>query len=242
MGNKLNIPTPTPAIFPLKLVGQENIIPYNPKLNPAEVNAGFLAAGGLSAASTFISEFLTKRFISEPAEPVKKPALNIPSVNDSMATVAGAALNGTPLFSNLEITGKSWTDFNKNSKSYADMVFNTVIITCQQQKNIVETQIQGSDDGAVIEYSGMNNYNVTINIVVVGNNNNGIYPQSDAEEIIKMLTSPVSVKVSSWYLLMLDIQELVIVDYTIGQVEGGISQQPITIQAKSIKNHTLVIQ
>lgn len=245
MNEFINIPTPIPeqyeqlkaSAFNLKNVAIGKAINYIPEkyqdateklMNPPTVQ-------------DLIEEYLLEKYPDAPT-PIDGQLKSVPIVQDNrMPTVSGATLSGTPLYSNLEITGRNYTGFDGVVRGYRDMRFETVIITCQQQKNIIETQIQGSDDGAVIEYSSLNNYVVTINLIIVGNQN-GVYPQTAVEELIKALTAPVSLKVSSWYLLMMDIQELVVTSYDINQIAGGISQQPITIQAKSSKLPTLVIQ
>jgi len=247
MGRKLNIPTPSPANFNFKIFGARPVAynpsdlpekqikppaPFDPLFNPALENAGILS-GGINAAEQ-IQGYLSQW--------TKEPATN------SMMPVPGNALDGSPLFSNVEFEGATYTDFNNQTKGFGTLYFNTVLIHVRQHKNIVETNIQGSDAGAVFEYSGMGSYDVTFNIIVVADNVNGQYPRSQGrlengvEDIIKMLESPVSVKVNNWYLQMLNIYEIVVVDYDIGQVEGGISQQPITINARSNKTASLVIQ
>ena len=164
-----------------------------------------------------------------------------PGLPNNMLQVGGVALNNTPLLSNLEISAFTYTDNNGNTKGFEDMIFNTVLIICDQNKKIVETGIQGSDDGDVFEYSGMGNYDVTINIII-SSGSNGVYPQTDVEELIKALVTPYPLTVHSWYLQMLDINQITIMGYTNGMTEGSISQQAITIKAKSNKNTVLIIQ
>lgn len=261
--SKLNIPTPAPTTFNLKLFGLQNIAPKSwdipePQLkyptptdinyNPLVVNSGFLVDAG-SIAEQQIKKYLTKALLPDIPEPTDKNVI-IPSgaPNTMQVFNTGAALNGSPIYSNLEIDGFSWTDFNGQTKGFPGMTFNTVLMTVSQQKNIVETSIQGSDDGSVFEYSGLNNYEVTINIIITGSNQNGVYPNAGSineggvEDLIKMLKCPYPISVHSWYLQMYDILELVILDHDGGQEPGGISQQAITIKCKSNKNTTLIIQ
>ena len=257
--SKLNIATPTPTDFNLKLFGLQNIAPLKPnnavptaypaprdiEYNPLTVDSGYLYGLG-SIAEQIIKGYLGKAFMSDTPDPVQKN-LNVPIISSQISTptVPGAALNGSPLYSNLEVNELQWTDFSGQTKGFPGMAFNTVLMTVSQQKNIVETSIQGSDDGSVFEYSGMNNYEVNINIIITGNNINGEYPSGvtgGVEDVLKMLECPYPIKVSSWYLQMFNIQELVILDYEMGQEPGGISQQPITIKCKSNKNTVLIIQ
>jgi hypothetical protein len=188
-----------------------------------------------------IRDFLFKS--PEPQKAVPAKSLQVPKPDSTfpMQPLGGNALNGDPIYSRLEIRAKNFTGFNGVVQGFPDMKFDTVLIKSRQHKNIVETEIQGNDDGAVFEYSGLNSYDIEISIIVTSNKN-GVYPQADMDNLVKMLKSQVSVEVDSWYLQMLDIYEIVIVDYDISQEPGGISQQNVTIQARSNKRTTLIIQ
>ncbi len=247
MPSKFNIPvkTPEPKKFDFKLFGAKPI-PYNPKFDVLQENAALLGLSSVSAAEKLISSYLTRH-----VSPTTKdtPKYQIPAVGaNPMQTVPGNALNGDSLFSNIEFEGITYTDFNGQTKGFQTLYFNTVLIQVRQTKNIVARKVQGSDDGEIFMYSGMGSYDITFNIIVVGDNQNGIYPQTQGigengvEDLIKMLESPVAIPVNNWWLQMLNISEIVIMDYEIGQSEGGISQQPITINAKSNKKASLVIQ
>ena len=246
MGRKLNIPTPTPANFNFKIFGARPVAynpanipesqlkplpPFDPQFNPALEQLNLLSSA--NAAEQLIASYLGD---------FPKPT------TDTMAPVGGTTLAGTSLLSNIEFETATYTDFSGQTKGFYTLTFNTVLIHVKQHKNIVETNIQGSDSGAILEYSGLNSYDVSFNIIVVADNENGIYPLSQGvnengvEDIIKMLESPVSIKVNNWYLQMLNIYEIVVIDYEIGQTEGGISQQPITINARSNKTASLVVQ
>jgi len=176
------------------------------------------------------------------------PKITPSALPNGMPQVGGVTLNNKPLLSNLEINPLTYTDNNGVTKGYPFMVFDTVLITCRQQKNIVETNIQGSDDGAIFEYSGLANYDLTINIIIASGQN-GVYPQKSTtgvengvEDVIKALVSPYPISINSWYLQMMDINQIVVTGYDLSMTEGGISQQAITITAKSNKNTVLIIQ
>lgn len=242
----LSIPTPPVKEYDLKTFGLASVaigktINRIPEPYKAIAQNVLTPPTSISDAQKLIRDFLTK--IPEPQAPTDWRDYKVPERKyvNNMPELAGTALDGSPIFSNLEIQAGNWTDFSGVQKGFIDMIFNTVIITTQQQKNIVTTSIQGSDDGDVMEYSGLNNYNITINAIVLGAQN-GMYPTDEMGEIVKMLTAPISIKVDSWYLQMLNIYEIVITGYDIGQSEGGISQQPITITAKSNTTSTLIIQ
>lgn len=193
-----------------------------------------------------IRDFLFK--IPSPQNAIAAKKVNVPKQSGQqssntwypMQPLGGNTLSGDPIYHKLEISAKDFTSFDGTPQGYPDLVFNTVLIKCKQQKNVVETTIQGSDDGSVFEYSGLNNYDIELNIIITGQN--GVYPDNDIDNIMKLLTAQVSVKVDSWYLHHLNIYEIIIVDYEISQESGGISQQQIIVQAKSNKRATLIIQ
>jgi CheY-like chemotaxis protein len=71
---------------------------------------------------------------------------------------------------------------------------------------------------------------------------NGIYPTQAVQDIVNMLNAPIPIKVSSWYLQQFNIFDLVVMDYNVPQMQGGISQQPIQITFSSSNSAILVIQ
>lgn len=232
--------TPTP---PTDYNQQRYNVEKLPSVNTI-VNIPDLVPTPATAASAIITSFLLK--FKQPIPPTQEQniiGLTIDQTN-TVPTVSGAALDGTPVYSNLIINRKLWTGFDGVTREFPELIFDTVLITVQQQKNIVETQIQGSDNGAIFEYSGLGNYDITIVATVIGNNNfhNGIYPYDEVQNIIKMGACPESLSVNSWYLQMFDIYDIVITNFDVAQVEGGISQQEITILAKSNKQTELIIQ
>lgn len=137
---------------------------------------------------------------------------------------------GTPVYTNLQFTGKNYEDQYGRPKQFPTLVFDTVIMTVNQSKNIVTTAIQGRD-GTVKEYIGMGDYVITINGIITGAN--GHYPVDEVRELKKMLDAPIAIDVVSWYLQNLDISTIVIKDYDIPQVEGGYSYQRFSINALS---------
>jgi len=248
MAQNINIPTPQPHDFNFRLFGYNSVAtngigtatryiptPLQPLANAAIGQALMDAAPQVQSAAGFILH-------PGPAQIISNYLRNVPPAPlNTMPQFEGAALDGSPIYANLEILAKNWTDMATGAQmGFDDMSFNTVLISLQQSKNIIETHIQGSDKGAVLEYSGLNNYNITINIIVTGTN--GIYPQDSVENIKKMLTCPTELSISSWYLNTFDIYNIVIKSYDINQAPGSISQQAITIQAQSTNTTTLIIQ
>lgn len=248
MNTDLNIPSPLPPSDHLEtqLKGAAGTaVPivkgkvFQKMPGPVQDVAGFVL--NPPSPQDVIRDFLFTA--SGPQAKVPAKQLNVPKPDSvyPMQPLGGNALNGDPLYHKLEIEGQNWTDFNKQPQGFPSMTFDTVLIKTRQHKNIVITEIQGSDDGAVFEYSGLNNYDVELNIIVT-NNKNGVYPGDAMDNLIKMCEAQLSVKVDSWYLQHLNIFELVLIDYDISQEPGGISQQAVIIQARSNKQLPIIIQ
>ncbi len=176
-----------------------------------------------------------------PPPPAEYPApKEIPvSTTPQMDTYGTSAL-GTPVYAIIEFQGANWTDFNGRSRSFPNMAFDTVLLNVTQSKNIIETEIQGSDYGAVLEYSGLRNYDIQCDIIITGEN--GIYPQDAVSNLLLMINAPVPINVNSWYLQNLDIFTLTVREYNMPQVQGGISQQTVSIVFSSNNSSILVIQ
>jgi hypothetical protein len=137
---------------------------------------------------------------------------------------------GTPVMADLTFTGDSYTDENGVLKNFDTLVLVTVLITISQTKNIVKTSIQGRP-GTIKEYNGLGDYVISINGVITGPN--GHYPIDEVIALKNMLVANIPIKVTSWYLQLWDIDNIVIDDFNINPEEGGYSYQPFTIDASS---------
>ncbi len=137
---------------------------------------------------------------------------------------------GTPVYTNLQFTGKTYEDQYGKTRTFKTLTFDAVLITVSQSKNIITTAIQGRD-GTVKEYIGMGDYIITIQGIITAEN--GRYPIDEVRDLKQMLDAPIAVEVVSWYLQNLDIANIVIKDYDIPQQEGGYSFQRFTINALS---------
>ena len=137
---------------------------------------------------------------------------------------------GTPVFSNLQFLADEFTDNYGKTTSFKAVTFDAVIMTVNQQKNIVTTQIQGRD-GTVKEGIGKGDYVVTINGIITGVN--GHYPIDEVREFKKMLNANKALQVVSTFLQNLDVTYLVIKDYDLPQEMGGYSYQKFSITALS---------
>jgi hypothetical protein len=128
---------------------------------------------------------------------------------------------GTNVMSNLEIKGQSYR-YKQQTYSFEDIRIDTVLFRVEQQKNIVQTPIQGRN-GTVKQYISDKDYLVTINGIITGLN--GIFPIDGFVNLLKVIKAPIAIHVNSWFLQHFDIYNLVVESYQINQNEGGQSYQ-----------------
>lgn len=138
---------------------------------------------------------------------------------------------GTPVVTNVILRGGSYKIAATGQQiTFNDITLDTVLMTVSQAKKIVTTEIQGYD-GTVKEYIGMDDYQVTINGIIAGLN--GQYPQDVVNALHQLAKAPIAIKVTSRYLQNLDINMLVIKDFSYDQEAGGYSKQNFTLSCMS---------
>ena len=132
---------------------------------------------------------------------------------------------GTPVYSNIIFNASvvgGWSDF----------VINDCLITVNQAKKIITTEIQGRD-GTVKEYIGLDDYQIQI----VGrlNGTYNVNPRSETKDLKTILDSGQPLAITSWWLQNLGITDVVVKDYNFPQTEGEYSTQYFSISAISDK-------
>ncbi|MCA6489091.1 MAG: hypothetical protein IM569_13565 [Chitinophagaceae bacterium] len=138
---------------------------------------------------------------------------------------------GTPVVIDLLFKSVTYTDFNKNRKVTTDEVrLQTVLCTVSRPSIIVKTQIQGRN-GTVKEYISKDDYVITINGIISGQN--GQYPETEALALQRIADAPVAIPVVSRFLNALEIFNIVVEDYSMPQTAGGISKQEFTLNCIS---------
>lgn len=142
----------------------------------------------------------------------------------------GVSKLGTPVFSNLNVTGFSYTDQNGKTVSVPAISFETVLFVVNQQKEMLKTVVQGRNT-SVKEYICDGDYAVQIMGILTADNRN--FPMQDLSDLISLLKAPLAFKINSWYLDLFGINNLVVENYQIGQEEGGYSYQKFNIQCLS---------
>lgn len=136
---------------------------------------------------------------------------------------------GTPVVANIVFQSVTYTA-NGITKTTQEQRYDTVLLTVNQPKRIIKTEIQGRN-GTVKEYIADDDYQITINGIITGTN--GKYPETEVLTLKQMLDAPVSIPVVCRYLNNLGIYNIVVEEWTFDQEPGGISKQNFTINAIS---------
>lgn len=138
---------------------------------------------------------------------------------------------GTPVFSNLEIKPFKYDTLEGETIEIKNgIVIDTVLMAVSQSKNIVTTPIQGRN-GTVKEYISDGDYQIDINGMIVSEGNK--YPESEVNELIQILKSPVAISFISEFLNWFDIHDVVVESFDFPQTEGVRNAQQFTISCLS---------
>lgn len=144
----------------------------------------------------------------------------------------------TPVYFDFSFNDGSYTDDANNEVQIEGMTFETVLMTVEQAKNIVTTQISGRD-GTVKEYIGLDDFKITIQGLITGDN--GQYPEAEVKSLLSILNAAVPIDVTSRFLTYFNITSVVVADYSLPQVEGSNSMQPFAITLLSDNSIDYVI-
>lgn len=161
----------------------------------------------------------------------------IPQGNPADSAIAISKLN-TPVYSDFSFDSGSYTDDANNTIQVDGITFDTVLMAVEQAKNIVTTQISGRD-GTVKEYIGLDDFKITIQGLITGDN--GQYPSVEVQTLINILNAPIPLNVTSNFLAYFNIISVVVADYSLPQVEGSNSIQPFAITLLSDNSINYVI-
>jgi hypothetical protein len=142
---------------------------------------------------------------------------------------------GTPVMQDLTFGAAIYIDrATRQPRRTRPITFINFLLRVSQSKKIVKTEIQGMR-GTVKEYIGEDDWQITINGLLVGEN--GKNPTEDTVALKNILTvnalTPFSIPVVCSYLNNLDIFNIVVENFDMEQDPGGYSKQRFTINAIS---------
>lgn len=156
--------------------------------------------------------------------------MNIPGNTN---TVFYKSSLGTPVYTDLYISGASYTDEN-GTYSFTTIREPSALMKVSRKKNIIWTKINGLNS-EIPEYIGAENFEIDVELKI--NGSNLLYPQAKVQNILTMLNSNQVLSIHSWYLNQFPnpITTVVICDEDEPQVMGDLNNQVIKFKMKAVK-------
>lgn len=164
-----------------------------------------------------------------------------------------SSLTGMPVMCRLKFVGNTYTAPDGTPIVVPDIIFETVLITMKQNKNIKKTNITGrKNQGSIKEKIGDGDWDIEIKAIISAHeplnsfifplNQDGVYPIENMQNLLILLQSDVAIKVECWYLNKIAGVNWLVIDSgsTIDQVEGEYEMQRVTIPC--ISDNPLIIQ
>lgn len=141
---------------------------------------------------------------------------------------------GTPVYDAFIFNGGfSYVDDKGVTVKVTDsFMLDSCLITVNQTKNIVKTQIAGGN-GTVKEYIGMGDYEVRIQGMIVGRHANVPPDITEKIRISEILKAPIALPVSCNFLDMFGVNSVVIDDFEFSQIEGTRNAIGVSISCSS---------
>jgi hypothetical protein len=153
---------------------------------------------------------------------------------------------GTPVYANLQFLKTSGTSADnslgvgeQNGNSEVLLTIDTVMMNVNQSKNIVRTPIAGRD-GTVKEYISDGDFDISISGRLVTPYAN-VYPREEVNILFELLSLKKQIPVASDFLLLFNIDSIVVLNYTITEVEGSRNQVEFSINALSDKAEEIIL-
>jgi len=145
--------------------------------------------------------------------------------------VGRSRLLNTPIYSDITFNSGSYVDQNGLTQTYQSLNIELVLLSVMNTKNIIETTLQGRN-GTVKEYISDGDYQIKIEGKLFGRGANN-YPQEDVQKLLSICLAPQAINVTSTFLKMFNVEDIVIKSYTIDQQEGMRNCQPFTLNCVS---------
>ncbi len=173
-----------------------------------------------------------KLFISLPEQKQREDKdFIIDDTETSDPEIGRSRLFNQPIYSDITFNGGSYTDQNNVTQNFQSLNIELVLLTVGNVKNIVKTTLQGRN-GTVKEYISDGDYSIKIEGKIFGKGINN-YPQDDVQKLLNICLAPQSINVTSSFLKMFNIEDIVIESYNIDQQEGMRNCQPFTLNCVS---------
>ena len=167
------------------------------------------------------------------------------------------SLLNTPVISNLEFPSGNYNPLGQPDvlEPYEGLRIDTVLFTITQARNIITTPIIGRN-GTIKEYIADGDFEITAECIITGETQEGTsqssddnqatgsqilskigigdkYPERDVKRLIEICQVPSAIQVTSSFLDLFGIKEVVIQNYNFVQTRGGANQQVVTLKMLS---------
>jgi len=165
------------------------------------------------------------------------PGFNFPEFGGEDEPVAFSDQLGTPIMSNLIFEAGSYSDRGQ-IVNFEGLRMDMVLMTVNQQKNIIKTQVQGRR-GSVKEYISDGDFIINVKAAIV-NPNSEKYPADDVRKLRDILRAPVALRFTSEYIDRFGSFDLVVDSYDFPQSQGFRNVQAVNINL--ISDNTIEIK
>jgi hypothetical protein len=136
-----------------------------------------------------------------------------------------------PIYSNITFNAGDYRDQNNREITYSWLTVEDCLVTVGNTKNIIETTLQGRN-GTVKEYISDGDYQIKIEGRIYGKGMNN-YPQGEVQNLHAICLAPQAINITSTFLKMFNIEDIVIKSYNIDQQEGVRNCQPFILNCVS---------
>lgn len=137
---------------------------------------------------------------------------------------------GSLVYSNIIFNAAKVFKNNQKIDSWEDFRIDDCLISVNQSKKIITTEIAGRD-GTVKEYIGLGDYEINVVGRLTGSYN--VNPKEDTKTLKTIFSAGQSLAITSWWLQNLDIIDVVITGFNFAQTEGEYSTQYFSFTAIS---------
>lgn len=152
---------------------------------------------------------------------------------------------GTNVVDNLVIEAGEYIDPElKTNVAYAGIRIDAVLFNVLRPKRVVSTEVLGRQ-GTVNQYITLGDYLVDINVILNGRSTErspGVFdmenigsqaPFDDMAKLLVIMNAPAAIPVTSRFLGVFGITDLIFTEYTVPQRTGSWNSQEIRIRARS---------
>jgi hypothetical protein len=169
--------------------------------------------------------------ISQVGTAVAKKIFINTGVETTDSEIGRSKIFNQPIYADVTFNAGSYTDQNDRTIEYPSLNVQDCLVTVMNTKNIIKTTLQGRN-GTVKEYISDGDYSIKIEGKLYGNGMNN-YPIGLVQDLHRICKAPQAISITSTFLKMFDVDNIVIESYNIDQMEGIRNYQPFILNCVS---------